>query len=1233
MTTGEISQINVQKSIVNCKKNFTYTEAEAIVHDPLAVEDYLKSCVFVLFEIANLWRQKRLGNAALSTENIVNKATLLSHQLVEEMVIMAEVHVASVLTSKIPQAVPILVQPPPVSQHLEEWKGEHAADAINSIALTKPFLNLAQLEVCNCSLACIHSVNYVRQFNISKRDQVHVISILWDSLNDAVAMGDNGAMMNIIATAENHPQIAVALTKLRNIQEDPKYVICSDVPGEQQLHYELNRKQYVTFTNPLSCYMDIVVQRILLATLDNQPCPYKKQELKAICDHVNVSMGRCRSYEKEYFAVQLGAALLSKPLIVQPFVIGLNPHHVEVCFPMLPCFTDVQKIDLALLGICATPEVTPDGQLILKWQERVYDCDVLRNQAPVGSNIGELNPDRFIYMIPAYHWQRLLIAIRELDPSMRLEKLRSAVSLVGKQVSNPAHAENNQYIDDVTCEGSKLGNPLHFAEFSLRLHASQVLLMQLSARLNNSILTPYIQLVSLTNTLDICLQHRENPLECFITLDSSISAPLKPCPDINTYQKLWSAVAEIEAVTRAVEHNETVTIDNVLLDWKQQASNYVADLILPSTFLKQRGIKITSSVQELMLFSPKNSTYCSAYFSDFMCVRYSNIDFPDKSGLCDELSRIVNNRCSVTWVGHCKVVGVISINEKIVFKLQLVQSDVPLPLQLLHRRSCSVEIIHRTNQDRLILYALKNLDNCSQLAKDIILRQAPSAPVETSDVTLLLQSCKQVFPGTNGQQDEAMKHALSQPLTMIQGCVGSGKSLLAAILGLAYCKRNQTCRQQAQVLVCAPTEASVDVIYDFFQSLGGSNANIVRVYGNAVEQVLHPGPKLSRRPCPSWDKENILKMSGRYAQRSLYSLVRQDGTRYGSKINEYESLFSLYPEDISVEDNDSYMQIVGRAEAAVLSEADIILCTCITSGQPELAACINIHQIIIDDANAGSELEILVPLSVYKDTENVALLGDINQMGPSVGSKIAQELGLGVSIMQSYMSTAVYLNVHYRVHEGIMDFPVKYGYTRATCGIISQRQPSVLNWTGGRNKPSAFCKLDGLEASIPLKYSCPLGETIVNMEQANFAVRVAMALVSSYNVNGSNICIISFTQAQCRNIERLLSVSATKSKIQCMGIKEVQGLEFDYVILSTVRSIPAIRVERYCTRKWLQENLGLLTNQGLVMSALTRARKGLVIVGNENLLCCSPMWRQLVGEYQQSNRLVAAEVFLQTMSL
>jgi len=51
------------------------------------------------------------------------------------------------------------------------------------------------------------------------------------------------------------------------------------------------------------------------------------------------------------------------------------------------------------------------------------------------------------------------------------------------------------------------------------------------------------------------------------------------------------------------------------------------------------------------------------------------------------------------------------------------------------------------------------------------------------------------------------------------------------------------------------------------------------------------------------------------------------------------------------------------------------------------------------------------------------------------------------------------------------------------------------------------------------------------------------------------------------------------------------------VIFSTVRSLPDYNIEKNPTLGWCKHNLGFITDRNQVNVALTRARKGLIIVG------------------------------------
>ena len=71
------------------------------------------------------------------------------------------------------------------------------------------------------------------------------------------------------------------------------------------------------------------------------------------------------------------------------------------------------------------------------------------------------------------------------------------------------------------------------------------------------------------------------------------------------------------------------------------------------------------------------------------------------------------------------------------------------------------------------------------------------------------------------------------------------------------------------------------------------------------------------------------------------------------------------------------------------------------------------------------------------------------------------------------------------------------------------------------------------------------------------------------------------------------------------------GSEWDYVILSLVRSLNKDDFEPEPSMYWLREHLGFLTDEHLMNVGLTRARKGLCIIGMREI-CFVVIYRFIV---------------------
>lgn len=71
-------------------------------------------------------------------------------------------------------------------------------------------------------------------------------------------------------------------------------------------------------------------------------------------------------------------------------------------------------------------------------------------------------------------------------------------------------------------------------------------------------------------------------------------------------------------------------------------------------------------------------------------------------------------------------------------------------------------------------------------------------------------------------------------------------------------------------------------------------------------------------------------------------------------------------------------------------------------------------------------------------------------------------------------------------------------------------------------------------------------------------------------------------------------------KLKISTVDSFQGSESDYIIISTVRSNS-------------NKNLGFLENQRRVNVAISRAKKGLVMIGNNSILRTNVVWSRMIN--------------------
>lgn len=1228
--TGEVTRIQTKKSVINTKCIFTYQEVQETLNDPGAGADYLKSCLLVLYHICMMWRKERLGNASkyhdLKTRE---KLTPEAHLIAQEIMLKTDHQVAKLLVDKFPSTIPLKCQKKPKAVDRDRWMQEYAADAVNSIALTKPFLEGS--ATCNCKLACTCIMNYIRQLGKKPRDPFEMLTILWESLCQAADAGEIAYSQSYVIDPEYHPQLMLALSKLHEIQNTPVFVCSGDTTVADQGHSSLNLSPYVSFTKPISRYSDLAVTRLITAVIEDQPSVYSRQEIQSLCIHLTTVSRRSDSYDKAVLSLYLSSALKARPLVLHPVVQSLDENDIQLCFQTIGDIPNGNnRIQLPALHTSEKPKLDENCSVQLTWQDRIYDVSPTSTQDISSVSTEVLNPSRFISRIPAFQWQRLLSAIREEN----MQKLQSSVTSVRPHVKQAAQSEG--YVVDVSVGNTLNGKIKHYADFTLNLSTYDVVQVQMSAQLRNGLITPSVQLLSLTPSLDICLEHREDPLTCFC--QTSVSpADNTAYPDAASYQQSWAPVLALESAHNAVTSSQSVVVKNLCNEWKENksaaSSNIVASFTVPLTFCLEHQFIITNDVNLNDIFSPGNSKLAASYFQNCVCVRYNNLEIADDPSLSESVALIVNNGMPICWVGYCQIVSVNRVQDNVVVKLVLVHSSSTIPSQLFGSQAnslcCTLEWIPKTKHDRLMEYSMQLLTEASQLAQDIVCGRVDGS-IGNNDVEMLLQLLVTGIPRLSEDQIIAVGMSLQQRFTAIQGPVASGKSLIASYLAYLFSKRNAATGRQQLVLLCAPTEQSVDVLTANLQNLGKMCPKILRVYSEEIEEKEFPIPGST---IPSNEQKPLGEEfhSPSPNDTSLHHVIRRGTNSFSQTINEYDMLFKMYPDDISPDQVEEYCKMKSDAEATEIHQAEILLCTCDSAASTKLSN-VAVEQIIIDDCGMCTEAEAMTPVIHHKSAKQLTILGDVIQLPHNVGSPTAKTLGLKTSLLKRYIEKAFVLRKYYRMHEGIASFPCEYFYeTMPQCGTVEQRVPGKVNiWPAGPSKPFVFCNVVGKEEAVTVKTDRGLESSYLNNMEVNTAVTTACKLVSRHGVQESKVIVFTQYKVQCETIKKML-LNAGHKNIQVSDVLSAHGGEWDYVIYSTVRSLPQYKIDRYSSKKWCEDHIGVSDDHCQVNIALTRAKKGMVIIGNKFLLRSSYMWASLLKTYEGCGAVVDSQALLRLL--
>jgi regulator of nonsense transcripts 1 len=432
------------------------------------------------------------------------------------------------------------------------------------------------------------------------------------------------------------------------------------------------------------------------------------------------------------------------------------------------------------------------------------------------------------------------------------------------------------------------------------------------------------------------------------------------------------------------------------------------------------------------------------------------------------------------------------------------------------------------------------------------------------------------LPELNHSQVGAVKSVLQKPLSLIQGPPGTGKTVTSATIVYQLSKMNP-----GPVLVCAPSNVAVDQLTEKIHATG---LKVVRLTAKSREAL-----------------------ESHISFLTLHEQVANNDTHV-----ELQKLIQLKTEqgELSSSDERKYKALTRACEKEILNTADVICCTCVGTGDPRLGK-LKFRTVLIDEATQAAEPECMIPLVL--GCKQVVFVGDHLQLGPVIMNKKAARAGLAQSLFERLIvlgNRPIRLEVQYRMHPCLADFPSNMFY-----------EGTLQNGVTAPERLRKHVDFPWPVPTLPMFFYQNLGQEEISSSGTSFLNRTEASNVEKIitaffkaGVTPSQIGVVTPYEGQRSYIVNHMQYHGKLRKefykeVEVASVDAFQGREKDYIILSCVRSNE-------------HQGIGFLSDPRRLNVALTRARYGLVILGNPKVLSKHPLWHYLLVHYKEKATLV-----------
>lgn len=423
-------------------------------------------------------------------------------------------------------------------------------------------------------------------------------------------------------------------------------------------------------------------------------------------------------------------------------------------------------------------------------------------------------------------------------------------------------------------------------------------------------------------------------------------------------------------------------------------------------------------------------------------------------------------------------------------------------------------------------------------------------------------------------------------LAIVHGPPGTGKTttLIQSII--------QTLKSETQILVCAPSNAAVDLLVEKLSQNGvntlriGHPARVTQEILNTTldaqitQHLSYKDLKTCRRKA-----DEFRKMASKYKrnfgqeEREQRRLLFQEAKNYRE---ESKRLVNYIIDDIFSKTRVFASTMVGAANIYLKN--------------------MKFNTVFIDEAAQGLEPATWIPIL---KAQKIVLAGDHCQLPPTVKSFEAAKKGFDITLFEKAIkrnNADILLKEQYRMNNLIMEFSNRYFYDNQLISNIS-----VENWKVFENDfPLEFIDTAGCGFFEQLDNET---KSLSNREEADLLLKHLSQYVDNLEHSGifedvTNIGIISPYSAQIKVLREIIFendelTNDCKSKISVNTVDSFQGQEKDVIYISLVRSNE-------------KGEIGFLNDTRRMNVAMTRAKKKLVIIGDSSTISRNKFYSDFV---------------------